>query len=133
MAIRKLTLALGATITSAAYAGPDQPWNDLEPGTSGDIAGGLVLLAVIAFAIHLVEKGEVGGLLRDLAKGLSFFATMYLIVFWFIACIVFVALMLQSFGMEKSTSGFIAFPAGLVLAYKIYGAYESWRSGRQAK
>jgi Fe2+ transport system protein B len=127
MPIRTLILTVGIALATVAHAGPDQPWNDLESGSSGDIAQGLVLLAAIAFVIHLVEKGEFGGFLRDLAKGLSFLAAMYLMVFWFIACIAAVAFLLRSIGLEKSTSGFIAFPAGLYLAYKIYCAYESWR------
>jgi len=130
MSIRILALTVAVTVSEVAHAGPDQPWNELESGSSGDIAGGLILLAVIAFAIHLVEKGEIGGFFRDLAKGLSFLATMYLMVFWFIACIAAVAFLLRSIGLEKSTAGLIAFPAGLALAYKLYGAYESWRSRR---
>ena len=119
---------LAAILPQVAWAGVDQPWQELESGGFGDVGGGFVLLAVIAIAIHLIEKGEFFGFLRDIAKGVSFIATMYLMVFWFLVCIVGVALALQAVGFEKSTSGWIAFPAGLVLAYKIFSLYEDWRA-----
>lgn len=73
------------------------------------------------------ERGEFLGFLRDIAKGFSFIATMYLMVFWLIVCAIAIALALQALGMEKSMSAFIAIPTGFIVAYKLFAMYQDWR------
>ena len=108
-------------------AGIDKPWQDADDDGTGNVAGAMFLLALVAFAIHLIERGEFLDSLRDLAKGLSVIATMYLMVFWLVVCVVAIALALQAIGMEKSMSAFIAIPTGLVVAYKLFAMYQDWR------
>jgi hypothetical protein len=48
---------------------------------------------------------------------------MYLFVFWFLGWGIAIALLLQSFEMEKSMSGFIGLPVGIFIAYKIYALF----------
>lgn len=129
MLMKRFTAFIFFSLTSlVTQAGIDQPWNEMEEGCNENAAAAIVVLAIIALIIHLVEKGEFLGFLKDVAKGLSFIATIYLVAFWFLACIVVIAVLLQAFGLSKDTSGMIAFPTGLYAAYKIFSAYQDWRN-----
>ena len=91
------------------------------------------MLALAALAIHLVAQGKLFGVLRDLIKGLAFLASMYLLVFGFVACIIGFSILLQHLGMTKDASGFVAFPLGLVTMLWLCGAYDNWEKKRKAK
>lgn len=119
--------------SSAARAGADQSWNELESYSGGGTGGVLVLLALAALAIHLLAQGDYFGVLRDLLKGLALLASMYLIVFGFLCCIIGISILLQHFGMTKDASGFIAFPLGSAAMIMLCGAYDNWRKKRKAK
>ena len=110
------------TVPSLAFAGVDQPLNELDNFSSGngDALAGLVLLAIIAFAIRLLEQGALLSFLGDIGKGIVFIAGIYLVAFIFLACIVLASLAFQVIGLEKSTSGFFALPIGIVIGYKIF-------------
>lgn len=105
--------------------------DDYLDGNGGNLAAGLVLFAIVAFVIHLIEKGEIFSFLQDVAKSISFIATIYLTAFWFLTPVVGLALLLQSFGVEKGISGIIALPVGLFVAYKLFPVYEAWRGAKR--
>lgn len=89
-----LPLSAFALLTPVvALAGIDQPWNEVDDGGNGNVIVGMVALGILAFIIHLIEKGEFLGFLKDIAKGVSFLATMYLGVFFFLACMLVIALL----------------------------------------
>ena len=73
--MRPLLLVAFALLTPiVAFAGIDKPWNETDDGGNGSVIVGLAVLGILAFIIHLVEKGEFLGFLKDIAKGLSFLA-----------------------------------------------------------
>jgi len=108
-------------------AGIDQPWIDSDHDNHIDLGSAIVLFAIVAVVIHLIEKGAVLSSLIDLAKGLSLLATMYLTVFLFFACLLVVVGVLNRLGLGSLMSLLIGCPLGLFIAWKLFGAYQDWR------
>lgn len=127
--MRPLVAAFALRTPIMALAGMDQPWNEIDDGSRGDVIVGLAVLGILAFMIHLVEKGEFLSFLKDAAKGLSFLATIYLAGLMFAACIVGIALLLQAIGVSTDSAWLvISLPLGILVALKLFGAYQDWRS-----
>lgn len=112
-----------------ALAGLDQPWNEVDDGGNGNVIVGMVVLGILAFIVHLIEKGEFLGFLKDIAKGLSFLATIYLAGLMFAACIVAIAVLLQTIGVSKDSAwNIISLPLGIWVALMLFGVYQDWRN-----
>ncbi|MEZ5622747.1 MAG: hypothetical protein R3E78_16150 [Burkholderiaceae bacterium] len=99
---------LVACHASAAFAGADKPWADMD-SSGGDILGGLVLILIVYGLWRLVASGDLGPLLAAVTR---FLLAVYLPVGLFLALALLIAWGLRSIGAEKEVAGVL----GLLIA-----------------
>ncbi len=117
--------------SALALANPDNSWRELDDGEPVNLVAGLILFAIVALVIHLVESGQFLRSLVEFAKSIAWLASLYLTLFCIVFVIGAISAILQALGLEKSIASWIALPVGLVVGFKLAWAYLDWRTKRK--